>query len=119
MTISVHLPWFDKALKRNGTQAHWAKKARAVKAARQTAWALTLEALKGRKVDWQAVKLHWVFHPKTAHTVDDDNCEASAKHYRDGIADALGIDDARFTATREVGAPIKGGAVIVQIEEMK
>lgn len=117
MTISVTLPWFDKALKRNGTQAHWAKKARAIKAARQTAWALTLEALKGRKVDWQAVKLHWVFHPKTANLPDSDNMEAQAKHYRDGIGDALGIDDANFQATREIGPPIKGGAVIVQIEE--
>lgn len=115
--IQITLPWFDKALKRNGTQAHWAKKARAVKAAREMAWALTLEALQGRKVDWKAVKLHWVFHPKTANVPDGDNMEAQAKHYRDGIADALGLDDKHFTATREIAQPIKGGAVIVHIQE--
>lgn len=116
MTISVKLPWPNRLLHPNA-RPHWAAKARATKAARSTAWAITLEALKGVKLDWRAAKLHWVFHPKTAHAVDDDGAESSCKSYRDGIADALGIDDANFKATREIGPPIKGGAVIVQIEE--
>lgn len=119
MTISIRLPWPDKALSPNAPGQHWAKKGRAAKAAYGMAWAVTLEALKGEKVAWPAVKLHWVFHPKTANRVDDDNAEASCKHYRDGIAKALGIDDKHFTATREIADPIKGGAVIVHIEEMK
>ncbi len=117
--IEVRLPWPDSALSPNSSGMHWAKKARAKKAAFGVAWALTLEALKGQKVDWQAVKLHWRFHPKTANLPDDDNAEASCKLYRDGIAKALGIDDANFTATRSIGEPVKGGAVLVTISEAK
>lgn len=115
--ITVTLPWPNKALSPNAPGQHWAKKRRATKAAFGIAWALTLEALKGEKVDWSAVRLHWQFHPKTANRVDDDNAEASCKAYRDGIAKALGIDDANFTATRSIGAPIKGGSVLVTISE--
>lgn len=114
--IQINLPWPSRLLHPNA-RPHWAPKARATKAARNTAWAITLEALQGRKVDWKAAKLHWVFHPKTAHDVDDDGAEGSCKSYRDGIADALGLDDKHFTATREIAAPIKGGAVIVHISE--
>lgn len=119
MTIAVTLPWPDKALSPNSPGVHWAKKARAAKAAYGIAWALTLEALKGEKVDWKAVRIHWLFQPKTANRIDDDNAEAACKHYRDGIAKALGIDDANFTATRSIGSPIKGGAVLVTISEAK
>ena len=114
--IEVTLPWPDRALSPNAPGQHWAKKARAVKAAQNTAWALTLEALQGRKVPWASVNIHWHFHPKTANRVDDDNAEASCKPYRDGIAKALGIDDANFTATRSIGAPVKGGAVRITME---
>lgn len=117
--ISVALPWPDKALSPNAPGQHWTKKYRATKAAQRTAWALTLEALGGQKVDWSAVALHWHFQPKTANRIDDDNAEASCKPFRDGIAKALGIDDANFTATRSIGEPIKGGAVLVTISEAK
>lgn len=119
MTIAVTLPWPNKALSPNASGQHWTAKYRASQAAKRTAWALTLEALKGGKVEWPAVAIHWRFHPKTANRIDDDNAEASCKHYRDGIAKALGIDDANFTATRSIGEPIKGGAVLVTISEAK
>lgn len=112
----IQLPWPDKALSPNG-RAHWAQKARAVKAARREAWITTLAAMDGRTVSWQAVDLHWIFRPKTATAPDEDNIEAASKAYRDGIADALGIDDANFRATREIGLPIKGGAVFAIIRE--
>jgi crossover junction endodeoxyribonuclease RusA len=114
--LAIELPWPDKALSPNSPGQHWAKKARAVKVAQHTAWALTLQALKGGKVEWPRVNLHWHFHPKTANLPDDDNAEASCKPYRDGIAKALGIDDANFSATRSMGAPVKGGAVRVTLE---
>jgi crossover junction endodeoxyribonuclease RusA len=76
-----------------------------------------LEALGGRKPDWTGVSIHWEFHPKTATRPDDDNCIASCKAYRDGIADALGIDDAKFTTTHTMGQPVKGGAVNVTVRQ--
>jgi len=112
----IQLPWPDKALSPNG-RAHWAQKARAVKTARREAWGITLAEMDGRTVSWQAVDLHWIFRPKTANTPDEDNIEAACKAYRDGIADALGIDDANFTATREIGLPVKGGAVFAIFRE--
>lgn len=112
--IRISLPWPDKALSPN-RRVNIFVRARAVRGARMTAKMLTLQAIKWRRPDWQAVALHWEFHPKTANAVDDDNAEASCKAYRDGIADALDIDDSKFTATREIGEPIKGGAVHVTV----
>lgn len=113
--VELTLPWPDRALSPNGRPNRFAK-ARAIKAAKHIAWAVTLEALRGAKVNWSAVRIHWTFHPKTANSVDDDNAEASCKSFRDGIAKALGIDDAKFRATRSMGEPIKGGLVRVSIE---
>lgn len=112
----ITLPWPDKSLWPNG-RSHWATKAKAVKGARRTSWALALAAMNGRLPLWKQVKLHWVIHPKTAHAIDDDAPPYALKSYRDGIADALGIDDKNFRATYEFGPPIKGGSVIVTIEE--
>jgi len=44
-----------------------------------------------------------------------DNIIAATKALRDGLMDALGVDDSRFVVTYEMGEPIKGGAVMVQI----
>lgn len=110
--VRLVLPWPDRLLSPNARAHHFAR-SRAAKGARKTAWGLTLAALKGWTPPWQAVALHWEFHPKTANRPDDDNAESSCKAYRDGIADALGIDDAKFTTTRSFGQPVKGGAVFV------
>lgn len=115
MTISVTLPWFDPALKPN-SRPHWATKARAVKTSKTMAAALARIAA-GGKLDWPSAKLHWTFHPKTRNAVDADNCIAAAKAYQDGISLAIGIDDSRFHTSYTIGPPIKGGAVIVTIQE--
>lgn len=115
--ITVTLPFPTKVLWPNGRPGHWAVKSRAAKQARRTSWALALEAMGGRLPLWKAVRLEWTIHPKTAHQIDDDAPPAALKAYRDGIADALGIDDANFTATYSFGEPIKGGSVLVTISE--
>jgi crossover junction endodeoxyribonuclease RusA len=112
--LKLTLPWPAKELSPNARAYHFAR-ARAAKKARKDAWLVMLEALKGSKPDWQRVAIHWEFRPKTKNRPDDDNAESSAKAYRDGIADALGIDDTNFTTTRSIGEPVKGGAVIVTV----
>lgn len=112
LAVRIALPWPARSLSPNA-RVHWGAKAKAVKDARNTARVLTLEALKLRRPRWDAVALHWEFHPKTANFPDGDNAESACKAYRDGIADALGIDDAKFTTTRSMGAPVKGGSVQV------
>lgn len=114
--VRIALPWPARQLSPNA-RAHWAVKAKATKDARNTARVLTLEAMKLRRPRWEGVVLHWDFHPKTASLPDGDNAESSCKAYRDGIADALGIDDAKFSTTRSIGAPVKGGAVLVTVRE--
>ncbi len=59
----------------------------------------------------------WItFKPKTRRLPDDDNCLAMCKAYRDGIADALGVDDKRFVSHPFVSdKPVTGGAVEIRI----
>ncbi|WP_447590127.1 hypothetical protein [Aquipseudomonas campi] len=62
------------------------------------------------------MKLEVEFIPPDARRRDDDNCLAAFKSGRDGLADALGIDDNRFvTQIRMSSETIKGGAVRVAI----
>ena len=112
--VIVTLPFPAKILWPNG-RGHWANKAREVKASRRNAWASTLEAIGGRAPDWSAAKLVWTIHPKTAHTIDDDAPPSALKSYRDGIADALRLDDKFFTASYAFAEPVKGGLVRVEI----
>jgi len=118
--IRLSLPWPDRALSPNGRPSHWGVEHRAKAKAFALAHRTTLAALgTSRKPGWAAAAIHWEFHPKTANKVDDDNAEGSCKAYRDGIADALGMDDANFIATRSFGEPVKGGCVHVTISQIE
>lgn len=110
------LPWPSKDLSPNG-RVHWARKAKAAKAARYFAGVMTMAA------GWQSWalpdgRLHlWVeFYPPTKRLPDDDNMLTRVKPYRDGIADALGIDDKRFISHPLVKDEVrKGGEVRIRI----
>lgn len=95
MTIILPVP--PRRISPNG-RGHWRPKARLNKLARHRAKLLALEAL-GREFHARGLAVppfagyslaH--FFP-TAQARDDDNADAACKAYRDGIADALGIDD--------------------------
>lgn len=111
MTV-VALPWPPRELSPNA-RPHWAAKARAVKQYRQAcAWACKAAGLTAPAVE----RIHlWVdFYPPSRRKIDDDNLIASFKAGRDGIADALGIDDARFVVHPFVRDEI-GGMVKVRL----
>lgn len=88
-------------------RGHWSKVSKVTKNYRRLCWALALEAkLKvpdyaqkdGADPDGKiAVRLD--FFPPDRNSRDDDNVPASFKAGRDGIADALKCDDARFQTT--------------------
>lgn len=101
--ITAYLPWPDRTLSPNA-RVHWAKLAKAKKKARQDAYFAVLAT--GRPARIVApVRIHYTFEPPRRYRLDDDGLEARMKAARDGIADALGIDDHEFRATREIGEP--------------
>jgi crossover junction endodeoxyribonuclease RusA len=59
--------------------------------------------------------LSLTFCPPDKRRRDDDNCISSFKAGRDGIAEALGIDDSQLSLLVKMGQPVKGGAVLVEI----
>jgi Holliday junction resolvase RusA-like endonuclease len=116
MGMKLELPWPSKDLSPNG-RVHWARKAKAAKAGRITGAAIAAAA------GWKSLKLPagrlhlWIdFYPPTRMRPDDDNMLARCKPYRDGIADALGIDDRRFVSHPFVRDEVrKGGLVVIRI----
>lgn len=62
------------------------------------------------------IPMRVTFCPPNRIRRDDDGMIGAFKHYRDGIADALGVDDALFRPQYVIADPIKGGAVIVEVE---
>lgn len=109
----ISLPWPDKTLSPNA-RVHWARKSRAVKDARVAAmWAV--RAVITEPPSWAGVAVSMLFCPPDKRRRDRDNMIASMKSATDGIADAIGIDDSQFVCTYAVGAPVRGGSVLVTL----
>lgn len=90
------LPWPDKALHPN-SRGHWSKRAKAAKAARQSAFILSREA-GWRELNFPPGPIHvWVDgYAADRRRRDADGLLSSLKSALDGIADSLGVDDRRF-----------------------
>lgn len=113
--IIIELGWPDKVLSPN-SRAHFMAVARAKKLAREEAfWACKVVKPLDWKHDGSRLPLVFTAHPPDARSRDDDNCAASLKAHRDGIAQALGIDDKLFDQRFRWGDPVKGGRVIAEI----
>ncbi len=113
--ITIALSWPDGALSPNG-RPKLRDKIRAVRTARNAAWALTREAMGRDRIEAvTAMRVLWC--PPDRRSRDDDNLVARFKSQRDGIAQALGVDDATFRPVHDFSGPIiRGGRVIVTIE---
>lgn len=114
--MRVTLPWPPAALSPN-SRVHWAKKASATAKYRSDC-AYACMAAGIRRLDylgWQGVQAHLVFCPPSRRSFDLDNALASIKAGIDGAAQAIGIDDSRWTFAIERGSPCKGGAVILTV----
>lgn len=113
--IELAILWPPRALHPND-RGHWSKRAKESKRARAFAF------YKAKEAKWSVGgmdgRLHlWIdFYPPDRRKRDDDGLLASFKPFRDGIADALGIDDNRFISHPYVkDEVIKGGLVKVRI----
>jgi hypothetical protein len=82
--------------------------------------ALTTPSAPSNLILFRDQNITYTFHPPTKHKRDDDNFIAMMKHYRDGVADAYMIDDSKFhTQPAEWGDVVKGGKVVLRLEEME
>ena len=119
--ITIELPWPDKRLSPN-SRVHRRAKAEAIKEARHIGKinALTSTSAPPNFMLFRDQKITYTFCPPTKHKRDDDNFKAMMKSFRDGVADAYNIDDNRFhTQPAEWGEVVKGGKVVLRLEEMK
>lgn len=119
----ITLPWPHKDLSPNARK-HWGAKATAKKKAREDAHLATLEAagsaigaLRASLAGEGPIPVRIVFYPPDKRHRDDDNMVGSAKAARDGIADALQVNDRRFHPHYFFEAPAKPGRVEVWIGE--
>jgi hypothetical protein len=115
--LELVLPWPSKDLSPNA-RVHYRVKAQATKTARQTAVLLAYEA------GWRGLRLPegrlylWIecYQAPGKKLPDDDNMIGRCKPYRDGIAQALGIDDKRFRCLPFVHDERRpGGQVVMRI----
>lgn len=112
-TWSVDLPWPPKELSPNARQ-NWAKAARARKAYRARCGAIGTAA-GGRVLAGvsERLRVHLAFFPPDRRPRDWDNLLASMKSGLDGLADATGVDDSRWTLSFDLLDPVPGGQVLV------
>lgn len=117
----IELPWFPKALHPNfRSRSHWPR-TNATAKARAWAFAATKAAFPGHfEHNGEPIGLILTFYPPTAHKRDDDGLIAATKAYRDGIADALGVDDNFFRVRPPIiGEPVNGGNIVAVLEAQR
>jgi crossover junction endodeoxyribonuclease RusA len=114
--MMIELPWPSSELSQNA-RTHHAVKARAVKKARNDAFWLTKAVNDGSLKDAETLRVTFTFHMPDYRKRDLDNVFGSLKAARDGIAEAIGIDDSRWNEITILRGPVeKGGRVIVTLE---
>jgi crossover junction endodeoxyribonuclease RusA len=111
----ITLPWPPSALSPNA-RVHWSKKSKAAKLYREACFNLTKQAIASGFTIPKSEKLSlWIdFYPPDRRKRDDDNCISSFKSGRDGLAQALGIDDSKFRSHPYIEERI-GGFIKVRI----
>lgn len=115
----INLPWPPSVLNPND-KSHWAVKSRAARMYRNMCLVLAKNAAQAQKyrcTGLNKIDFSLEFCPPDRRRRDDDNMLASFKAGRDGVADALSVDDNKFVTSFEVGEPVEDGVVVVRIRE--
>ena len=123
--MRIVLPWPDRRLSPNA-RIHWRAKAPVTAKARKDAAYLTYDAM---PMGAREVRQHFAgegpisyqvtFYPPDHRHRDDDSMIAMLKAARDGIADALGVNDRRFKPHYFFEEPCKPGRVEVVLSPIK
>jgi crossover junction endodeoxyribonuclease RusA len=118
--MKIVFPWPSPKVFPNYKRAnHWRKFRAVEKSEREAGCILTCAAipanerreLRDRLTGKLALSI--TFYPPDRRHRDDDGMVGAFKHYRDGMADSLGIDDRHFRCTYAFGEPEKPGRVEV------
>ena len=113
MIYTIPLPWPPRALHPNA-RTHWAARAKAAAKARADARHLA-QAVGARALGWDGAAVRLTFCPPDRRVRDLDGVLSSCKAGCDGIADATGVDDSRWSLALAWGPVVRGGAVIVDL----
>ncbi len=121
--LKVVASWPDKRLNPNWKRSHhWSRYSHQIKVQREEGSASVLEQLHGGRADVDAltkdgrIPLAIRFVPPNRIARDDDGMLGAIKALRDGMAQALGVDDSRFrVASLDIAAPEKPGCVEIMI----
>lgn len=93
MAFEIHIDIPVRTVSLANVRIHWARRARMVKQQRAVARVMAAAALGGRGIPPRLVVTMTRLTPPRGRSLDTDNLVAALKPVRDGIADALGIDD--------------------------
>lgn len=114
----IQLPWPPSILSPNN-RSHWARKLAPKARYRLDCYMVTKGYLHTRR-DWRPsadcpLPLKITFSPPDRRHRDDDNMISSFKAGRDGMADALGVNDRLFRPEYHFAEPVKGGLITVEL----
>jgi len=116
--VIIDLPWPPKELSPNA-RVHWRKlrgpNGIATKYHDDCFWLSEKAIPRSLELPDGKIPIKVEFFPPDNRHRDDDNIIASFKHGRDGLADALQVNDRRFVATYIVRDKVAGGAVVVTL----
>tara|TARA_Y100000310_G_scaffold306593_1_gene347881 strand:+ start:249 stop:599 length:351 start_codon:yes stop_codon:yes gene_type:complete len=112
--MRLELPWPPTKLNPNRSRNRMERYRLAAKYKSDCFYAARADG--ARPMEGDSVEMVVTFCPPNKQARDMDNTVASFKAGQDGISDALGVDDSRFVPTYRMGDPVKGGAVVVEIE---
>lgn len=116
--MRVALPWPPSSLSGHANgNGRWAKIS-ATKRLRAEAALLTRAAGRPRLPEAGDVPVTIRFEPPSRRG-DRCNFPARVKPLLDGVADALGINDARFLPRFEFADPVRGGRVTIEIGDVE
>jgi crossover junction endodeoxyribonuclease RusA len=111
LIVGVRLPL--RLVSLTNQREHWAKRSRRAKEQRTIAALALRRWVAGREMD---LPLEIAVLRIAPRRLDSDNLQSACKHVRDGIADALGIDDGDARLTWHYGQASHGPEYAVSIE---
>ena len=114
--MKVVLPWPSQALSPNARVHRMAKATAARKYRAACDWHAKAAGLGRLQAD--ALHMTLTFCPPDHRRRDLDNMLAAFKPGLDGLSDVLGVDDSNWSLTLRRGDPVKGGAVVVEVEHV-